>query len=698
MSQRPRVVVLVLVVLVVGSVWTGVSPATAAAAETDDQIVRTMEFFLTPSDPGTVEVEMSYSIPDSVVALETTVPESSTVLETTGFSQNQTSTYTWDGETEEPTVRFEYSANRTGAYLYDVQMATGTASKEGWSEDGAGSPAAGSGEGLIYVDTGSWAIVPVPSVGVSWSYQGTPGPSFTRQATTDGPGVAGTNMVFLGAHEKQTRAIDDQQVTLVVPDAATLGPSEGTVLNSIANASTTLRTGEKPEEILFVAAPTGVEWGPNGIAKGEDAWVRADRPVTNPNNVWLHEYVHMLQDFRTTENARWTVEAMGEYYAALLTLEQGHIDFDAFAAHLEEGEDRRYDDVVLSNPDSWTEMANYVQGGLVFGNLDRRMRLATDGSESASHLLREMNQREKRVDHAFVRHTVGSLAGDDPASYIDTYASTDRSPSMWIWREHRDAFGTALPRIVSDTNATYTIAGPYRNQTVSAIPTLVPGENLTFTVTLTNEGETSGVYENALAVDGTQVSVANGTLDGGSSTTINHSHTVRTPGTHAFAIGSEEWNVTVAEPATPTIADVTVSRVQVQPGDSVTVNVTVANREERPAEGNVSVAVDGSRIDSWTERLAGGETSMRTVSVTLEEPGAHEITVGNRTVTVNVIEPTTSETTTSTTTTSNAATPGTTAGTGTTQTETTIPGFGIPVAIVGAVLGLALWAGRTTAE
>lgn len=695
MTQRPRVVALVLVVLIVGSVGAGVSPATAAAAETDNQIVRTMDFFLTPSDPGTVEIELSYTIPDSVVELETTVPESSTVLETTGFSQNQTNTYTWNGEPADPTIRFEYPANRTGEYLYDVQMATGTASKEGLSEDGTGNPAVGSGEGLLYVDTGSWAIVPVPSIGVSWSYQGSTAPSFARRVTTDGPGVAGTSLVFLGTHEKQTRTIDDQQVTLVVPDAATLGPSERTVLDSIANASTTLRTGDKPEKILFVAAPTGVDWGPNGIAKGDDAWVRADNPVTDPNNVWLHEYIHILQDFQTTENARWTVEAMGEYYAALLTLEQGHIDFDAFAAHLEQGEDQRYDDVVLSNPDTWTDLANYVQGGLVFGNLDRRMRLATDGSEPASHLLREMNQREKAVDHAFVRNTVSSLAGDDPASYIDRYATTDRSPSMWTWRQHRDAFGTVPPRIVSDTNATYTITGAYRNQSVSTIPTLVPGENLTFTVTLTNEGEATGDYESALTVDGTQVSVSNGTLEGGSSTIIHHSYTVRTPGIHVFATGSEEWNVTVAEPATPTITDVTVSRVQVQPGDSVTVNVSVANREERPAEGNVSVAVDGSTIASWNERLAVGETSMRTVSVTLDEPGAHEITVGEETVTVTVIEPTTTETTTPATTTSTGATPTTTEGTGTTQTETTIPGFGIPVAIVGAVLALGLWARRT---
>ena len=74
----------------------GAAPAPAAlqtgpeankgyAASTGDDIVRTMAFSLTPSEPGSVDVELAYEIPGTVVELRTSVPTGATVEAVVGF-------------------------------------------------------------------------------------------------------------------------------------------------------------------------------------------------------------------------------------------------------------------------------------------------------------------------------------------------------------------------------------------------------------------------------------------------------------------------------------------------------------------------------------------------------------------------------------------------------------------------------------
>jgi hypothetical protein len=713
MARSARITSLVVVAVLLGAAVA--SPASGAmvdgqaTATTDGEIVRTMTFSLTPDEPGTVDVVLSYRIPDTVEELESTVPSEATVLETDGFSPSSDGYYAWDGRTETPSIRFSLPANRTGEYQYEPQVAenrTGHVSLASeppqMAEDSSGHVTLAAeppdmveaGSGLLYADTGPWALVAVPAIGVSWTYLGTPTPTVTRRVVVDGTGVAGSQMVFLGPHTKQTRTIDDQRVTLVVPDAARLEPSPTGVLDAVEAASESLQVGEKPERILLVAAPTSVDWGPGGLARGDDAWVRADRPLDDPNNVWLHEYVHVVQAFETAESARWTTEAMGEYYAALLTLEQGRIGFEAFADHLEMGADRRYDDVVLSQPDTWTHLANYVKGGLVFGNLDRRMRLATDGSEPASHLLRAMNERDRAITHGFLADRVDALAGTDPAGYLDQYATTASSPSMWSRSQHSAAFSTLPPRIVSTVADAYTIEGPYRNTSREAIPTLVPGERLTFDVTLSNEGEASGSYTSSLLVDGTSVSTASGTLAGGANTTVEHHYIFEEPGSHELSIGSRTWNVTVSPPATPTVAALSASAQEVSPGQTVALNLTARNDADRPATGNLSVTVDGAAVQTQQTRLDVGESVRRTVQVTLDGPGVHTIAVDGRSVQVTVVAPTTTPGTTGTTvTTADTATTepnGTSTTTGPTVTPTTTPGPGVLITAFALVLGLSL--------
>lgn len=723
MARRLVVATLVLVAIVAQPVAAAAGPATHShdaspgagsslaalqtgpdtrqgyAASTDDDIIRTMTFSLTPAEPGSVDVELAYDVPDTVVELETSVPDSATVEETVGFEADDSGTYVWDGDTPNPTVNFSMPANRTGAYQYD----RGPVGQQPGSAQSGSGPGSGPRlehddlQGLLFADTGSWALVSVPPVSVSWSYRGEPAPGVVRQVATDGEGVAGQQMVYLGPHTSETRTIDDQRVTLVVPDAATLEPSASAVFESIEEASASLQVGTKPDRMVLFAAPTAVEWGPFGLARGADAWIRADQPLDDPNNVWLHEYVHILQDFETTKDARWTREAMGEYYAALLTLQQGRIGFETFRAHLEAGTDTEYEETVLSQPETWTNLGNYVKGGLVFGSVDRQLRLATDGREPASHLVRAMNEREEPVDHEFLLETVGRLADDETAAYLDRYATTDRSPEMWTRSEHSAAFSRLPPRIVTDVSRPIAISGPYRNQTVEEIPVLAPGEQVTIDVTLENVGDAAGDYRTELLVDGDPVAVENGTLDGGSATNVTLNYTASATGPVELGVDSRTWNVTVSDPAEPTVTAVTVSDDEVRVGDSVGVSVTVTNSNGRPAAGNISLWSEDETVTTWTQRLAPGATVTRAEAVSFDEPGEYVIRAGTESATVTV----TAESKTETGTPEETRTDDTKSRTGD-QTRTTLadgggatgpvetPGLGFVGAAVGLLLAIVL--------
>lgn len=659
MAVRDGVVVLVLLLVVVQPASAGLiidetSHRNTSAAATEDEIVRTMTLSLTPEDPGRFDVEMSFTIPDSVVELTSGVPPDATVRTTDGFSDDGTGNYSWDGRTESPSITFAVPANRTGAYHYD-----------------------GPSTGLSFVDTGPWAMVSVPSAAVSWKYRGSPAPTFVRTVTTDGAGVAGSRMAYLGPHESTTRTIDGQAVTLVVPEAATLEESREAILGSVANASASLQVGNRPSSVLLVAAPTSVDWGPYGLTEGSDAWVRADQRLDDPNNVWLHEYVHIRQDFRTTEDARWVMEATGEYYAASLALEQGHIGYEEFRDHLAQGATSRYDDTVLSRPETWDPLGNYVKGSLVYGDLDRRMRAETDGQHPASHLFLRMNERDTLVDHAFLERTVAELASDEVARTFDTYTTTDSGPEMWSRSDHTAAFSTLPPRIEAEVGSEYGLSGPYRNRSVDSLPTLVPGERLTLTATVHNEGEAIGEYELDLVVDGNVVATENGSLEGSENTTVRIGHTFDTAGEYGVELGDSTWNVTVEEPLTPTVT-LSGPDGSVEPGQPVTIEAVLSNHGDRPAAGDLLVSVDGAEKETWGTELDAGQSETRTVTVTFDEPGDHEVVVGDASVMIGVTHQST-ETTGQTATTTN------------TSTSTSTPGFGVMTGVTALVLALLGW-------
>ncbi|SDC08153.1 CARDB domain-containing protein [Natrinema hispanicum] len=152
---------------------------------------------------------------------------------------------------------------------------------------------------------------------------------------------------------------------------------------------------------------------------------------------------------------------------------------------------------------------------------------------------------------------------------------------------------------------------------------VIPGEPLAVEATLENVGDRAGTQDVEIAVGGTAGETTAVTLGPGESRTItlNYETADLEPGEYPLTVSTEnetaETTVTVEEPATFTIADVTAPETG-QPGDEVTVSATIENTGDREGTQTVIYAIDEQVVDESSVTLAGGDTT--TVSFTTQLP------------------------------------------------------------------------------
>jgi len=598
-----------------------------------EPIRRTLRLSLTPNRPGEIGVRVEISVPDRVRSLTVRVPGTATVTQSRGFDRESADSWTWDGETDAPSVRFRFPVNRSfGGFRSPDLDATLPPT----------APDAETASGFSFVDTGPWAIAPVPPVGMQWSYAGAE-VTVARSTVVDGSGATGGEIAYLGPGTEYTRTGAGQTFRLFVPDAASMAAEPEAVLASLVDASGSLTVGARDRTVFFVAAPTTVNWGPAGIEYGgSDAWVRDTSRLDTPANIWLHEYVHTRLAFQTTNATRWLHEGPTEYYAALLALEQRHIDFPAFRAHLARGTSQRYEGTVLADPSTWGPLANYYRGALVFGDLDRRVRLASGGANTADEVVARMNRDPDQVSQSEFLAIVTELADANVRAHAQRHTETTAAPVPWNVSQHAAAFpGTPALQYVLGAGE-YGVTGPFRNRTISPDETLVVGETLDVTVPVRNVGDTAGSYEVTLVRDGERVAVSSGSVPAGEEANASLAHALDEAGTYVLAGGGTARNFTVREPAPLRVTGVETTPEPVGVGESVAVSVTAVADGDRPARGEIALSADGERVATRSVTVDTGETVTVTVPVRFEEPGTHTLAAGDATATVEVRAPTTS--------------------------------------------------------
>lgn len=537
-----------------------------AQTTTADAITVTTTLDRTPETVGEMAVTVTVAIPDQVTSLTTSVPDRARVTRTSGFSQSGETTYEWDGQTAQPTVSYRVDPNRL-------------ADQEGpLSEDGQ----------YLFADTEEWALVRIPHTEISGRYTGTSPVTLQRETTINGPGAAGDRMAFLGPVDVQTRRAHGQRFRLVIPSAADLKASPAELFASLSDASDRLRVGDRDSEVTMIAAPTGaVDWTVLGLqVGGADFWVQDSEGLGKPTNVWLHEYVHTRQDYEAATGSRWFTEGSATYYAAVLSLQQDRVDFDAFSRFLRQGERRPQSSSTLSKPDSWQNFAEYRKGALVAGELDRQIRRTTDREASLNTVFRELNTDTEPIGATRFRSAVRSAAGRDTADTATRYTTTSAGPSMWDETAHETAFGQSPARFsyrFADT-APLRVRGPSRNTSLSGSTlALVAGETLHVNLTVENVGGTVGDYELAFRVNETETT-RTGRLRAGERTAESVTYTFSDPGEYTVGVGNEQFTVTVT-PAEQSATDDASAIDTVDPPELTDTVEGTTNDSDEPAEG-----------------------------------------------------------------------------------------------------------------
>jgi PGF-CTERM protein len=484
-----------------------------------------------------------------------------------------------------------------------------------------------------FVDTGEWALVTVPTLSTGWGWRGVETVELDESVTIAGEGSTGGEIAYLGPVTEHTRTANGQTFTLAVPERASLLESPDAVLDALAEASERLRVGARDPRVWMAAAPTSVDWGVRGVEYGgDDAWVTADASLSEPGVVWLHEYVHTRQAYETAASGKWTVEASAEYYSGLLALQMDFVDFDTFQTFLSYGTRDPWRDAILSQPSTWPSGANYLKGSLVWGAIDRRLRLATDSSVTASEVLWSLNRHDDPVTNDDVLHAIVNASTADAGQYAQRYTATRAAPEVWSRLQHARAFGTEPPRMTYEIQQ-YHVSGPFRDATFDEPPVLYVGETLTVTAMVENEGGTAGAYEATFTLGDRTVADAGRRLAPGATDAFTLQHRFTGDGDYNLTVGRNPIPVAVREPATPTVTGLSVSPEDASPGDTVTATVTLSNPTDGPATGSVPVLFGDREVASVDATLAAGESVDRTVTVTVPENGG-DLVVGDQTVTL----------------------------------------------------------------
>jgi hypothetical protein len=598
-----------------------VEQASASADAETPTIEQSIRLHLTPSEAGRIDVTVTYDVPEELTSLRVQLPDGATDVTSESFTESSDG-YEWDGDTDPAELRFTIPANRSS---------TGAHSDGPRERDVAGRSTQ---DTYSFVDAGSWALVTVPQLGTEWSWRNARDVTLTEDVAVDGEGSTGGEMAYLGSVEVHTRTANGQTFTLAVPERASMSESPGDVLDALSVASNQLRVGERDAEIWITAAPRDAEWIAQGIEYGgSDFWVVANAPLDVPGNVWLHEYVHTRQAFTTASSARWTTEATADYYAALLALEAGDIGFEAFRTYLGRGDDDPWRDAVLARPETWARGANYVKGSLVWGELDRRVRLETNSSATMTDVLWRLNQQNDQVSNDDVLAALADVSSNEVAGVGEQYTETPSTADMWSRFEHRRAFDTDPPLMQYDVQQ-YRVTGPFRNQSFDSPPTLYVGETLGVVANVTNAGGADGEYAVSLASGSDTLVSENGSLRPSETATLALEHEFEDASTYNLSVGRNSSSVVVEQPQEPQASDVSVSPSRVRPGESVTVTATLSSSADAPAAGTVEVTLDGDRVGALDATLAAGDSVTRSVNVTVSERGEHTIAVGDQRVQV----------------------------------------------------------------
>ncbi len=369
------------------------------------------------AEPPSVSISVERSVGDSSKVqyrLEFETPRrtfwlinyTGNVVSSKGFVTDQTknSNYAlrWDGKTRSPSVTVVADAN--------------------------------AGSRQEYAATDEWVLAPTPKLSVAWLPRENGEWSYSHPLQDDysdssvefiDSGVLGSAFTYVGKYDEHTHRADGQRFRMIVGGGATPANSPRKVLESLGTASEHF-PGEPPNEVLLIVLPDPIWRGGYASPEYDEIWVHKAARLSDPQNLWIHEYVHTRQSFKLSDRMRWFREASAAYFASDLTIRQGRTSQSTVARTLSA---KQYDGAVLSKPNTWVNReVPYYQGALVLWALDAKIQTVTDGKRSLMDVFDRINRHDGVVTYADFEKIVADVAGQSIDSWLAEHVTTTTNP------------------------------------------------------------------------------------------------------------------------------------------------------------------------------------------------------------------------------------------------------------------------------
>ncbi|WP_458211064.1 hypothetical protein, partial [Haladaptatus sp. NG-SE-30] len=380
-------------------------PATAQSADTPPGVSISVE--RSADDQTTVRYHLVFETPREARAFWL-INYTGNMVSSSGFAEAETKggdhALRWDGETESPTVTI----------VADVD----------------------SGNGREFAATDEWVLAPTPRLSVAWLPAGSDEWRYRHPLQDDYPessvefaesGVLGSAFTYIGKYEEYTHRADGQQFRMIVGAGATPASPPRKVFDSLGTASEQL-PGQSPDEVLLFVLPDPIWRGGYASPKYGEFWVHEAASLSDPQNLWIHEYVHTRQSFELGDRMTWFREASAAYFASDLSIRQGRTSQSAVAQTLSA---KQYDDAVLSKSNTWANPeVPYYRGALVLWALDAKIQQATDGKRSLLDVFDRMNRHDGPVTYADFKTIVADVTGQSMDSWLDQHVTTTATPDV----------------------------------------------------------------------------------------------------------------------------------------------------------------------------------------------------------------------------------------------------------------------------
>ena len=190
------------------------------------------------------------------------------------------------------------------------------------------------------------------------------------------------------------------------------------------------------------------------------------------------------------------------------------------------------------------------------------------------------------------------------------------------------------------------IPAAFETSSLSISPAeVVIGEEVTIAVLVANTGGEAGSYQVTLVINDLVEATKEVTVRAGLSKEVTFSVTREEAGSYTVAVDGLSGSFTVVaplivlEPAAFSVSSLSVSpRLEVEPGETVTITVSVANTGGESGSYTVVLKIDGVKEAEERVTIAAGESQTVSFSVTREEAGTYFVDVSGLTGSFTVKE------------------------------------------------------------